>query len=103
VSQRIAAGTRREVGTVNWMIAQALARATGTAAPALFLTLGRHRKLFRGWLRFAGRLMPRGILPRRETELAILRVAHTRAATTSSSTTSGWLGGPGSATTRSLG
>ena len=34
--------------------------------------------LFRGWLRFAGRLMPRGKLPRRETELVILRVAHVR-------------------------
>jgi AhpD family alkylhydroperoxidase len=50
----------------------------GTGPPNLFLTLARHRKLFRGWLRFAGRLMPRGRLPRRETELAILRVAHLR-------------------------
>jgi AhpD family alkylhydroperoxidase len=48
----------------------------GTGPPNLFLTLGRHRKLFRGWLRFAGRLMPGGVLPRRETELVILRVAH---------------------------
>jgi AhpD family alkylhydroperoxidase len=30
-------------------------------------------------LRFAGRLMPGGILPRRDTELVILRVAHLRA------------------------
>src|SRR5690606_3293781 len=44
--------------------------------PHIFLTLGRHRKLFRGWLRFAGRLMPGGTLPRRESELVILRVAH---------------------------
>ena len=44
----------------------------------MFLTLGRHRRLFRGWLRFAGRLMPGGKLPRRETELVILRVAHLR-------------------------
>ncbi len=53
----------------------------GSAAPRppnLFLTLGRHRPLFRGWLRFAGRLMPGGKLPRRETELVILRVAHLR-------------------------
>src|SRR5699024_2857108 len=35
-------------------------------------------KLFRAWLRFAGRLMPGGVLPRRETELVILRVAHLR-------------------------
>ncbi|KAA2246001.1 carboxymuconolactone decarboxylase family protein, partial [Solihabitans fulvus] len=31
-----------------------------------------------GWLRFAGRLMPGGTLPRRDTELVILRVAHLR-------------------------
>jgi AhpD family alkylhydroperoxidase len=54
-------------------------RVTGTTPPNLFLVLGRHRKLFRGWLRFAGRLMPGGTLPRRETELVILRVAHLRA------------------------
>ena len=53
-------------------------RVGGTGPPNLFLTLGRHRKLFRGWLRFAGRLMPGGTLPRRETELVILRVAHLR-------------------------
>ena len=51
---------------------------SGTGPPNLFLTLGRHRPLFRGWLRFAGRLMPGGKLPRRETELVILRVAHLR-------------------------
>ena len=50
----------------------------GTNPPRLFLTLGRHRGLFRGWLMFAGRMMPRGRLPRRETELVILRVAHLR-------------------------
>jgi len=32
--------------------------------------------LFRRWLRFAGGLMPGGTLPRRDTELLILRVAH---------------------------
>jgi AhpD family alkylhydroperoxidase len=37
--------------------------------------MGRQPKLFRGWLRFAGRLMPGGKLPRRDTELVILRVA----------------------------
>ena len=49
-----------------------------TNPPNLFLTLGRHRKLFRRWLWFAGALMPGGKLPRRETELVILRVAHLR-------------------------
>ena len=44
--------------------------------PNLFSTLARHRRLFRAWLRFAGALMPRGSLPRADTELVILRVAH---------------------------
>lgn len=76
---RIAPGTRADVGIVNWGVAQVLGRVNGTTAPNLFLTLGRHRRLFRGWLRFAARLMPGGTLPRRETELIILRVAHLRA------------------------
>jgi alkylhydroperoxidase family enzyme len=32
--------------------------------------------MFRRWLRFAGTLMPGGVLPRADTELLILRVAH---------------------------
>ena len=75
---RIAPGGRADVGPVTWTLARVAGRATGTRPPHLFLTLGRHRRLFRGWLRFAGRLMPRGRLPRRDTELVILRVAHLR-------------------------
>lgn len=76
---RIAPGTRREVGWLGWLVAEVSGRFNGTTPPNLFLTLGRHRPLFRGWLRFAGRLMPGGKLPRRETELVIVRVAHLRA------------------------
>ena len=75
---RIAPGARKDVGLVTWAISHAAGRVGGTEPPNLFLTLGRHRKLFRGWLRFAGRLMPGGKLPRRDTELVILRVAHMR-------------------------
>ncbi len=75
---RIAPGGRQDVGTFAWLVARVSGRVTGTTPPNLFLVLGRHRKLFRGWLRFAGRLMPGGTLPRRETELVILRVAHLR-------------------------
>jgi alkylhydroperoxidase family enzyme len=75
---RIAPGRRSEVGWINWVIAAIGGRVIGTNPPRLFLTLGRHRGLFRGWLMFAGRMMPRGKLPRRETELVILRVAHLR-------------------------
>ena len=78
---RIAPGGRRELGLLTWGFTRIAGRAIGTGPPNLFTTLGRHRRLFRGWLRFAGRLMPRGTLPRRDTELVILRVAHLRGAT----------------------
>jgi AhpD family alkylhydroperoxidase len=74
----VAAGSRRDVGLVTWLLARVAGRVAGTGPPNLFLVLGRHRRLFRGWLHFAGRLMPGGVLPRRETELVILRVAHLR-------------------------
>jgi AhpD family alkylhydroperoxidase len=75
---RITPGTRSDVGLFAWGFAQVAGKVSRTRPPHLFLTLGRHPKLFRGWLRFAGRLMPGGKLPRRETELVILRVAHLR-------------------------
>lgn len=75
-SPRIEPGDRAAIGTVNWTLARVSGLVTRSGPPNLFLVLGRHRRLFRGWLRFAGRLMPGGILPRRETELVILRVAH---------------------------
>jgi AhpD family alkylhydroperoxidase len=77
-STRIAPGGRREVGLFTWTLAHVAGWVGGTGPLNLFLTLGRQRKLFRGWLRFAGRLMPGGRLPRRESELVILRVAHLR-------------------------
>jgi alkylhydroperoxidase family enzyme len=75
-SPRIDPGTRRDIGWMNWIIATVVGRAGGTRPPNLFLTMARHKRLFRGWLRFAGRLMPGGKLPRRDSELVILRVAH---------------------------
>lgn len=72
---RIAPGGRRDVGLVISGFSRLAGRVTGTEPPAIFLTLGRNRRLFWGWLHFAGRLMPGGRLPRRETELVILRVA----------------------------
>ena len=74
---RIAPGTRSQLGLVNALIVRAIQIGGGTAGrPGLFATLGRHRRLFRPWLRFASRLMPGGKLPRRDSELVILRVAH---------------------------
>lgn len=75
MSPRITPGGTRETGVLVQGLARLAGRLTGTAPPAVFLTLGRHRRLFWGWLLFAGALMPGGRLPRRETELVILRVA----------------------------
>lgn len=73
---RIQPGTAREIGRVNFAIARLVGAATGGPPPHVFTTLARHRRLFRRWLRFAGALMPGGSLPREESELMILRVAH---------------------------
>ena len=76
---RIAPGSRRDIGLLNYGVARAIGAATGGGPPNLFTTLARHRGLFRRWLRFASGLMPGGKLPRRDTELLILRVAHNTA------------------------
>jgi AhpD family alkylhydroperoxidase len=73
---RVAPGSRRQIGLVNAGIARLAGLATGGRPPRIFTTLARHRRLFRRWLWFAGALMPRGRLPRQDTELLILRVAH---------------------------
>jgi alkylhydroperoxidase family enzyme len=73
---RVPPGSPSEIGRLNALIAGAAGAATGTEAPKVFTTLARHRRLFRRWLRFAGALMPGGLLPRADTELVILRVAH---------------------------
>src|SRR3954453_16337447 len=76
MAARIPPGTRRQTGIVNALIARVIGVGVGTQGPpALFSTLGRHRRLFRPWLRFAAGLMPRGELPRPDAELVILRVA----------------------------
>jgi len=74
---RVRPATRTELGLLNYLIARISARAAKTTAPLnLFTTMGRNRVMFRRWLRFAGTLMPRGGLPRVDTELVILRVSH---------------------------
>src|SRR3954454_9357722 len=76
VAPRIPPGTRSQTGLVNAFIARVIGVGAGTVGPpAIFATLGRHRRLFRPWLRFASRLMPGGKLPRRDAEMVILRVA----------------------------
>jgi alkylhydroperoxidase family enzyme len=61
---------------VNSAIVKLIGLAVRREPPHVFTTLARHRRLFRRWLWFAGALMPRGTLARRDTELVILRVAH---------------------------
>jgi alkylhydroperoxidase family enzyme len=73
---RVAPGDRAQIGAVNTAITRVIGRATGGRTPNVFTTLARHRRLFRRWLRFAGTLMPGGLLPRADSELVILRVAH---------------------------
>jgi alkylhydroperoxidase family enzyme len=60
---------------VNAALCRTIARRFGTPVPNVLTTLGRHRRLFRPWLRFAARLMPYGTLDRADAELVILRVA----------------------------
>jgi AhpD family alkylhydroperoxidase len=73
---RIAPGTASEIGRVNAAIARLAGVPLGGGPPNVMTTIARHRRLFRRWLRFAAGLMPGGALPRPETELVILRVAH---------------------------
>jgi AhpD family alkylhydroperoxidase len=75
---RITPGTRRQLGWFGWIFSRLAGLRTKTAPPAVFTVLGRNRRLFRRWLMFAGALMPGGGLPRRDTELVILRVATLR-------------------------
>lgn len=72
---RITSGTWRETGPIIGGFGSLAGRAMGTKPPQVFMVLGRTKRLFWGWLMFAGGLMPGGKLPRRETELVILRVA----------------------------
>jgi alkylhydroperoxidase family enzyme len=56
-------------------VAEVGGRVTGSGPANIFTTLGQHPRLFRSWLRYSAALMPFGKLPRRDTELVILRVA----------------------------
>ena len=76
MTPRIPPGSRDQIGVVNAAIVRLLGVAVGGDPPNLFTTLARNRRLFRRWLRFAAALMPGGKLPREDSELLILRVAH---------------------------
>ena len=74
---RIPSGKFRQLGPINWVLAKAGARAVGAPEMHLFTTLGYRQSLFWAWLIYGARLL-RGRLPRVDTELVILRVAHLR-------------------------
>ena len=78
MTPRVAPGGLRETGPLPWLISRGGGLAMGTEPLTLFSTLGRNRRLFRRWLFFASGLMPRGRLPRTDTEIVILRVAYLR-------------------------
>lgn len=78
MTPRITPGTLRQLGPATYAFSRIAGRVTGTEPPAIFTTLGRARRTYWAWMTFAGALMPFGHLPRRESELVILRVAHLR-------------------------
>jgi len=64
--------------TLGWrarVAVSVIARVTGDEAPHVFTTLARHPRLFRRWLPFAGWLLLRTDLPRRDVEVLVLRTA----------------------------
>ena len=73
---RITPGARRDIGSLNAAIVHVIGKAMGGRPPNVMTTLARHRGLFRRWLFYGAKLMPGGRLPRSESELVILRVAH---------------------------
>lgn len=75
---RISPGTSKDLGLINSTLCRIAGRVVGGKAPNVFTTLGRQRSLFRAWLWYSSKMMPGGKLPRRETELVILRIATNR-------------------------
>ncbi len=65
----------RQLGPLAAVVAWGSGRVLGSAPAHIFRVLGQHRSLFRWWLRYSGKLMPGGTLPRADAEVVILRVA----------------------------
>jgi alkylhydroperoxidase family enzyme len=75
---RIPPGGRRELGFFGWLFCKLAARKTGVPEFHLFTVFAQHRRMFWSWAPFGDVLLWRGRLPGRDTEVAILRVAHLR-------------------------
>lgn len=74
---RIPDGGFRALGLINWLVNKIAAWVIQAPRMHLFTALGQHRRLFWAWLVF-GTVLYAGRLPRPDTELVILRVAHLR-------------------------
>ena len=72
---RVGPAPLRRLGPLALLVALGSAPGGGGTPLHIFRTLGRDAPLFRAWLVYSGRLLLRGRLPRRDTELVILRVA----------------------------
>jgi alkylhydroperoxidase family enzyme len=76
---RIPSSSRlRDLGVFNWVFCKLAARRVRVPQSHLFTTLGQHKRLLWSWLPWAGMLLSGGKLPKKDTELVILRVGHLR-------------------------
>jgi AhpD family alkylhydroperoxidase len=74
---RISPAGQREMGFVNYAIAQLASKKAGANHRLnAFTTIGRSRKLFRPWIRFARVLSRHEGLSPADSEMVILRIAH---------------------------
>ncbi len=64
-----------ELGPLARGVATMIGWATNGDPHGVFTTLGRHPRLFRSWLPYAGTKLLRTHLPRRDVELVVLRTA----------------------------
>jgi alkylhydroperoxidase family enzyme len=78
ITPRITPGGRRELGLFGWLLCKAAARVWKVPEIHLFTVFAQHRRLFWSWAPFGEVLLRRGRLSGRDTEVAILRVAHLR-------------------------
>jgi AhpD family alkylhydroperoxidase len=77
-SPRVPSGDRRQLGVLGWLFCTLSARLWRVPELHLFTVLAQHRRLFWSWAPFNGMLLYRGRLPKRDTEVVILRVGHVR-------------------------
>jgi len=75
VNVRIPPAPLKELGPLAQVAAWVIGRATVGEPLHVFTTLGRHRRLFRSWLPFAGTMLLGTRLPRADVELVVLRTA----------------------------